>query len=95
MVSTKSESSAQNQIQRQCDPICKYHKQLRKVLETSFTSAINRLVCDIILPQGSMKNICVDVVTCILFVLQDMQEGDMLRGRYGNHAKGIQRHCRA
>ena len=34
----------------------------------------------------------VDVIMCILFVIQDMQEGDMLCGRYGTHGSGIQRH---
>ena len=84
-------SSAQNQIQRQGDPICKYHMQLRKVLDT-FTSANERLR-NIILPLGPTKSIRVDVVTCLLFVIQDMQEGDMLCGQYGNHSsRGIQRH---
>ena len=86
-------SSAQNQMQQQGVPIRKYHKQLRKVLET-FRTANDRLR-NITLPLGPTKNISVNVVTCILFVIQDMQEGDMLCGRYGNHAKGIQRHCRA
>ena len=36
-----------------------------------------------------------DVITCILFVIQDMQEGDMLCGRYGTHTSGTQRHSRA
>ena len=35
------------------------------------------------------------IITCILFVIQDMQEGDALCGRYGLHTAGIQRHCRA
>ena len=37
----------------------------------------------------------VDVVTCILFVIQDMQEGDMLCGFFGSHGSGIQQHCHA
>jgi hypothetical protein len=36
----------------------------------------------------------VDIVTCILFVIQDMQEGDALCGRYGPRTEQIQRHCR-
>ena len=36
-----------------------------------------------------------DIVTCILFLIQDMQEGDALCGRYyGMHGVGIQCHCR-
>ncbi len=36
-----------------------------------------------------------DVKTCILFIIQGMQEGDMLCGRFGPHMPQIQRHCRA
>ena len=35
----------------------------------------------------------VDVKTCILFIIQDMQEGDMLCGRYGTHTSKVQRQC--
>ena len=45
--------------------------------------------------MGPKGFICVDIVTCILFVIQDMQEGDMLCGRFGPHTPQIQRHCRA
>ena len=34
----------------------------------------------------------VDIVTRILFVIQDMQEGDALRGRFGPHTPHIQCH---
>ena len=37
----------------------------------------------------------VDIVACILFVKQDMQEGDALCGHYGPHTPQIQRHCRS
>lgn len=82
--------SAQNQIQG--DPIRKYHMQLRHVLST-FASANERLR-NITFPLVPTKSICVDVVTCLLFVIQDIQEGNMLQGQYGNHSSGIQRHCR-
>jgi hypothetical protein len=35
----------------------------------------------------------VDIMTCILFIIQDMQEGDVLCGRFGPHTPQIQRHC--
>ena len=61
----------------------------------SFTTAGPRLR-NIMLPLGTKGAICVDIITCILFVIQDMQEGDALcAGRYGLHTMGIQRHCRA
>ena len=41
-------------------------------------------------PTGSIH---VDFVTCILFVIQDMQEGDVLCGCYGPHTPQVQRHC--
>jgi protein-arginine kinase activator protein McsA len=34
------------------------------------------------------------MVTCLLFIIQDIQEGDTLCGRYGPHTSNIQRHCR-
>ena len=70
-----------------------YHKQLLQVLSI-FASANERLR-NITLPLGPTKSICVDIVTCILLVIQDMQEGDLLCGQYGLHSSGIQRHCRA
>jgi hypothetical protein len=43
------------------------------------------------LPMGPTGVIVVDIVPCILFVIQDMQEGDMLCGRHGPHTTQIQR----
>jgi hypothetical protein len=81
-------SSAQNKMQSQGDHIRNYHKQLRKVLATFETA--NERLRNITLPLGPTKSICVDIVTCILFVIPDMQVG-----RYGSHSSGIQRHCRS
>ena len=86
-------SSAQNAVQKQGDNIRNYHAQLQTVLET-FRSSNSRLT-NVCLPLGPNGTIVVDVVTCILFVIQDMQEGDQLCGRYGPHAPRIQRQCRA
>ena len=86
-------SSAQNKGKNQGDNVHNYHQQLFNVLE-SFTTAGPRL-CNVTLPIGPKGFICVDIVTCILFVIQDMQEGDMLCGRFGPHTPQIQRHCRA
>jgi hypothetical protein len=68
--------SAQNKGKNQGDNVRNYHQQLYKVLE-SFTTAGPRL-CNVTLPIGPKGFICVDIVTCILFVIQDLQEGDML-----------------
>lgn len=81
-------SSAQNQTQRQGDNICNYHADLYTVLQ-SFTMAGNHLR-DVMLPLGPTGSMCVDVITCILFVIKDMQEGDALCGRFGKHTTGIQ-----
>jgi hypothetical protein len=86
-------SSAQNQTQSQGDNIRNYHAELYTVLQ-SFTTAGPQLR-DVMLPLGPTGSMCVDVITCILFVIQDMQEGDALCGRFGTHTTGIQRHCRA
>jgi hypothetical protein len=37
----------------------------------------------------------VDIVTCVLFIIQDMQEGDQLCGCYGLHGPSIHRHSRS
>jgi hypothetical protein len=86
-------SSAQNQTRRPGDNIREYHAQLKTVLET-FRTAGPRLH-GVTLPIGPNRNMTIDVVCCILFVIQDMQEGDMLCGRYGPHTPNIRRHCRA
>jgi Plavaka transposase len=87
-------SSAQNQTSmKQGDNVRNYHEQLYAVL-SSFTTAGPQLT-NVLLPIGPTGMMQVDVVTCILFVIQDMQEGDMLCGRYGSHGTGIQRHSRA
>ena len=84
-------SSAQNQTQIQGNNIRNYHAELYAALHL-FMTAGPRL-CNIMLPLGPNGAICVDIITCILFVIQDMQEGDALCGRYGSHTTGIQRHC--
>jgi hypothetical protein len=75
--------SAQNQTRRPGDNICEYHAQLKTVLET-FRTAGPRLH-GVTLPIGPNRNMTIDVVCCILFVIQDMQEGDMLYGRDTDH----------
>ena len=47
------------------------------------------------LPFVPNRMMRVDVITCILFVKQDTQEGDLLCGPSGTHASGIQRRSRA
>lgn len=86
-------SSAQNVTKRQGDNMRNYHAQLKAALET-FRTADERL-CNISLPIGPLGDLTCDIVTCILFVIQDIQEGDTLCGRYGPHTSLIQRQCRA
>ncbi len=61
---------------------------------SSFRTSSLRLQ-NVQLPLGPTGSINVDIVTCILFVIQDMQEGDALCGRYGPHTPQIQCHCRS
>ena len=85
-------SSAENSMKAQGDNIRNYHKQLSCVLET-FTNANARLrnVC---LPIGVNGSMVVDIIVCILFIIQDIEEGDRLGGRFGPHSPQIQRQCR-
>ncbi len=85
----RKSSSAQRQTLRMGDAIRNYHKELDGVLE-SFCNCSPHL-CGVYLPIGPKGRICVDIVTCVLFIIQYMQEGDMLCGRYGVHTSGIQR----
>ena len=85
----RKSSSAQRQTLRMGDAIRNYHKELDGVLE-SFRNCSPHL-CGVYLPIGPKGRIRVDIVTCVLFIIQDMQEGDMLCGRYGVHTSGIQR----
>lgn len=86
-------SSAQLKTLKMGDSLRKYHTELRAALE-SFRTCSERLrgVYLPIGPKGVMK---VDIVTCVLFIIQDMQEGDMLCGRYGNHQSGVRRQHRS
>jgi hypothetical protein len=86
-------SSAQNQAFKLGDNIRNYHAQLHTVL-SSFRTSASRLT-NVQLPLGPRGSMVVDIVTCLLFVIQDMQEGDSLCGRYGPHTPQIQRHCRS
>ncbi len=86
-------SSAQNQMQPQGNNLWKYHAQLHVVLQR-FTTANDRLK-NVTLPIGPTGQMTVDNKTCILFIIQDMQECDMLCGRFGTHTSKVQRQCRA
>jgi hypothetical protein len=88
---TRKSSSAQNQVQCQGNPIQNYHAELGGALE-SFRECGPRLH-GLVLPIGPSCCLRVDIVTCLLFVIQDMQECDMLCGCFGTHASGVQRHC--
>ena len=86
-------STAQNKSLKQGDNVRNYHAQLYTVLR-SF-SAAHASLTNVLLPIGPNGSMRVDIITCILFVIQDMQEGDALCGRFGVHTPGIQRQCRA
>jgi len=88
------ESSAQNQqAKQQGDKIRNYHAQIRAMLR-SVTSADARLR-DVPLPIGPNGTAMqVDIIVCILYVIQDIQEGDTLCGRFGPQTSKIQRQCR-
>ncbi len=62
--------------------------------ETTMQTA-NEWLRNVTLPIGSGKMLTVDIKTCILFIIQDMQEGDTLCRRFGPHTPQIQRHCGA
>ena len=57
-----------------------YYAELREVL-ASYCKATPHLE-GIVLPIGPTGKMKADIITCVLFIIQDMQEGDMLCGRY-------------
>jgi hypothetical protein len=68
---------------KQGNSVRNYHAQLYKVLQ-SFT---------MVGPQLTNVSLPIGPIMCILFLIQDMQEGDVLCGCYdGTHGSGIQRH---
>jgi hypothetical protein len=70
-----------------------YHAQLRAILAT-FSTANSRLH-GVELPIGANGSMLkCDIVTCLLYVIQDKQEGDSLCGRFAPHTSKIQRQCR-
>ena len=85
---------AQNKMNKLGNNMRNCHAELYAVLQP-FTTAGPRLR-NVLLPIGPNGSpMRVDIVTCcILFIIQDMQEGDSLCGRYDTHGVGIQRHCR-
>jgi len=89
----RKETPAETQLRKTGENIRNYHAELEVVLH-SFQHALPRLR-GIWLPLGPNKKIQVNIIPCILFIIQDMQEGDMLCGRYGPHMERIQRQCRA
>ena len=89
----RKESRAENEIKLQGDNLRRYHAELDVVLSTFKTA--NQRLTNIQLPLGPQGQIVVDIVTCVLFVIQDIQEGDQLCGRFGPHSSKIRRQCRA
>jgi hypothetical protein len=82
-------STEQNQTQLQGDNIQNFHAQLSQVLHSFRTS--ESCLRRVTLPMGPTGVTFVDSVPCILYVIQDMQESNMLCGRYGPHTPQIQR----
>jgi hypothetical protein len=72
----KKSSSAQQQTLCMGDAIQNYDKELNGVLE-SFQKCSPQLR-GVYLPMGPKGKICIDIVACVLFIIQDMQEGDMM-----------------
>ena len=68
-----------------------YHAALWEVL-ASYCNATAHLE-GVVLPIGPMGKMKVDIITGILFIIQDMQEGEMFCGAYGIHTSNIYRHC--
>jgi hypothetical protein len=78
---------------KQGNNVRNFHAQFYKVLQ-SLTTARPQLT-NVAQPTGPNGMTQVDVIACILFVIQDKQKGDMLCSCYDTHGSGIQHHSRA
>ena len=85
-------SAAENKKKKEGENIRVYHAQLKEVLKTFITA--NTRLKNVILPIGAKGTLTCDIVTCVLYIIQDIQEGDALCGRYGPHTSNIKRHIR-
>ena len=79
-------------LKKEGENIRVYHAQLKEVLKTFITA--NTRLKNVILPIGAKGTLTCDIVTCVLYIIQDIQEGDALCGRYGPHTSNIKRHIR-
>ena len=86
-------SSAERKGMDKGEGVRDYHAKLYEMLK-SFYDSKDRLE-GIELPIGPDGTMTVDILCPILFIIQDMDEGDRLCGRFHSHNKGVQRHCRA
>jgi len=89
----RKDTMAINQKRRMGDNIRNYHAELSVVLNSFSTSTVR--LQNVWLPIGPSGSMQVNIICCILYIIQDMQEGDMLCGRFGPHIERIQRQCRA
>ena len=86
-------SSAENSTRKQGDNIRRYHAELSGEME-SMSNNDQRLK-NVLLPIGPTGFMKVEIVVCLLFVIQDIEEGDRLCARFKPHTPGVQRQCRA
>jgi len=91
----RKDTQAETRLRQTGDNLRNYHAELKAVLSSLQTAAFH--LKNVVLPIGPGPNpqMIVNIIPCILCIIQDMQEGDMLCGRYGPHTPEIQRHCRA
>ena len=86
-------SSAEKKTYKQGQSLRDYHKQLDKLFETYRDCP--RVLENIQIPIGPNGSTVVDLIMPMLYIIQDMEEGDKLCGRFGTHQKQVKRHNRA
>lgn len=86
-------SSAERNTLKQGQYLRDYHTQLGVMLKSFKDNAFT--LHDQVLPVGPSGSTTCDVKFVILHVIQDMEEGDRLAGRFKPHTPGIKRQVRA
>ena len=69
-----------------------YHKQL-EVIFSKMTNSLHRLK-NVTLPIGPHRNLCVDIVCPLLYVIADTEGADKMCGRYICYSRSIAKRCR-
>ena len=74
------------------DSIRIYHQQLKVLLETYATSTTR--LKNVILPIGPQREMMVDIICPLMYIICDNEEAEKLAGHYNSRTSGVRKHSR-